>query len=148
MEVILTEDIKSLGKAGDVVKVKEGYGRNYLLPKKKALVADKSNIKAVEAQKKMIEARRAKLLETAQDIATRLASLEITIEKEVGTGDRLFGSVTKMEIVEALQKEGIKIDKHLIEIESPIKAIGEYDITVKLSQDVTGKFKLVVAGKS
>ena len=148
MEVILTEDIPKLGKAGDVVKVKDGYGRNFLLPQKKALISSSKNLKALEFQKKMIEANQAKAQKGAEEIAERFRTLEITIEKEAGTGDRLFGSVTNMEIAEALRKEGIQVDKHLIVLDAPIKTIGTFEIKVKLHPEISANFMLWVVRKS
>lgn len=144
MQVILREDIPTLGKAGEVVKVRDGYGRNYLLPRKMAVLADAKNLKAVEAQKKQIEAQRSKDRQKADEAAAKLASLELTIAREVGSNDRLFGSVTKVEISAALREKGVQIDKHLIELEAPIKTIGTYEVGVKLHPEVRAAFKLWV----
>lgn len=144
MQVILREDIPTLGKAGEVVKVRDGYGRNYLLPRKMAVLADAKNLKAVEAQKKQIEAHRAKDRQKADEAAAKLASLELTIAREVGSNDRLFGSVTKVEISAALREKGVQIDKHLIELEAPIKTIGTYEVGVKLHPEIRAAFKLWV----
>jgi large subunit ribosomal protein L9 len=147
MEVILTEDIKKLGKAGEVVKVKDGYGRNFLLPQKKALIANSKNIKELESQKRMIEAKTAKGLKDAQAIAGKLGGLELTVEKEAGEGDRLFGSVTNMDISAALGKKGFRVDRHRIVLESPIKNIGTYEIPIKIHPEVTAILKLWVTRK-
>ncbi|MCC7345575.1 MAG: 50S ribosomal protein L9 [Deltaproteobacteria bacterium] len=144
MQVILREDIPTLGKAGEVVKVRDGYGRNYLLPRKKAVLADAKNLKAVESQKKQIEAQRAKDRQKADEAAAKLATLELTIARDVGSNDRLFGSVTKVEISAALREKGVQIDKHLIELEAPIKTIGTYEVGVKLHPEVKAAFKLWV----
>jgi len=144
MQVILREDIPTLGKAGEVVKVRDGYGRNYLLPRKMAVLADAKNLKAVEAQKKQIEAQRAKDRQKADEAAAKLASLELTIARDVGSNDRLFGSVTKVEISAALREKGVQIDKHLIELEAPIKTIGTYEVGVKLHPEIRAAFKLWV----
>ncbi|MDL1872517.1 50S ribosomal protein L9 [Deltaproteobacteria bacterium PRO3] len=144
MQVILREDIPTLGKAGEVVKVRDGYGRNYLLPRKMAVLADAKNLKAVEAQKKQIEAQRAKDRQKADEAAAKLASLELTIAREVGSNDRLFGSVTKVEISAALREKGVQIDKHLIELAAPIKTIGTYEVGVKLHPEIRAAFKLWV----
>lgn len=144
MQVILREDIPTLGKAGEVVKVRDGYGRNYLLPRKMAVLADAKNLKAVEAQKKQIEAQRSKDRQKADEAAAKLASLELTIAREVGSNDRLFGSVTKVEISAALREKGVQIDKHLIELEAPIKTIGTYEVGVKLHPEIRAVFKLWV----
>ncbi|KAB2839186.1 50S ribosomal protein L9 [bacterium] len=144
MQVILREDIPTLGKAGEVVKVRDGYGRNYLLPRKMAVLADAKNLKAVEAQKKQIEAQRSKDRQKADEAAAKLSSLELTIAREVGSNDRLFGSVTKVEISAALREKGIQIDKHLIELTAPIKTIGTYEVGVKLHPEIRAAFKLWV----
>ncbi len=144
MEVILREDVSSLGKAGEVVKVRDGYGRNFLLPQNKAIVADSSNLKRLEAQKKMIETRRAKSKVEAEKIAGRLNGIEVTIARKVGAQDRLFGAVTKGDIVQALQKQGVQIDKHLIELESAIKTIGVFDLAVSVHPEIKANFKLWV----
>ncbi len=144
MQVILREDIPTLGKAGEVVKVRDGYGRNFLLPQKKAVLADAKNLKAVEAQKKHIEAQRLKDRTKADEASAKIAGIELTIARDVGSNDRLFGSVTKVEIVAALRERGIQIDKHLIELEAPIKTIGGFDVGVKLHPEVRSTFKLWV----
>ena len=144
MQVILREDIPTLGKAGEVVKVRDGYGRNFLLPRKMAVLADAGNLKAVEAQKKHIEAQRTKDRQKADEAAAKIGSLELTIARAVGSNDRLFGSVTKVEISAALREKGIQIDKHLIELAAPIKTIGTYEVTVKLHPELRTAFKLWV----
>lgn len=144
MEIILREDVPNLGKAGEVVKVRDGYGRNFLLPRKKAMMANAGNLKSVAAQKKIIEASQAKLRTNADEVAARLSTLEITLSRDVGTSDRLFGSVTKLDIATALRKEGLQIDKHLIELVAPIKTIGMFEVPVKLHPEVSATFKLWV----
>lgn len=144
MEIILREDVVNLGKAGEVVKVRDGYGRNYLLPRKMAMLANASNLKALSAQKKLIEASQAKVKKNAEEALARLSGLEITLARGVGTQDRLFGSVTKLDISNALRQQGIQVDKHLIQLEAPIKTIGTYDVSVKLHPEVTATFKLWV----
>jgi len=148
MEVILTEDIPKLGKIGDVVKVKEGFGRNYLLPQKKAILSNSNNMKAFEAQKRMIEARAAKALSSAEAVASRLETLMVTIEKEAGAEDRLFGSVTNKEIAEELAKQGVPIDRHTIVMESPLKTVGDHEVQVKLFKDIKATLKVTVVPKS
>lgn len=148
MEVILTEDVPKLGKVGEVVKVKEGYGRNYLLPKKKALLANSKNIKALEAQKKMIEARAAKDMSSVEAVAKRLGEMVLAIEREVGEQERLFGSVTNKDIAEELAKQGLPIDKHLIQLENPLKTVGEHEVEVKLHSEVKAVVKVSIVPKS
>jgi large subunit ribosomal protein L9 len=147
MEVILTEDIPSLGKVGEVVKVREGYGRNYLLPNKKALVANSKNIKALEAQKKMIEAKAAKDLANADVVAKRLGELILNFEREVGEENRLFGSVTNKDIAEELAKQGLLIDKHLIHMEHPLKSVGDHEVEVRLHSQLKTLLKVTVVPK-
>lgn len=147
MEVILTEDIPSLGKVGEVVKVREGYGRNYLLPNKKALVANSKNIKALEAQKKMIEANAAKNLASAEAVAKRLSELMLTFEREAGEENRLFGSVTNKDIAEELAKQGVPVDKHLIHMEHPLKTVGDHEVEVKLHSQSKTILKVTVVPK-
>jgi len=148
MEVILTEDVPKLGKVGEVVKVKVGYGRNYLLPQKKALIANSKNIKALEAQKKMIETQAAKDLSSAEAVAKRLGEMALAIEREVGEQERLFGSVTNKDIAEELAKQGLPIDKHLIQLENPLKTLGEHEVEVKLNSEVKAVVKVSIVPKS
>src|SRR4051812_9029231 len=114
MQVILKEDVQNLGKSGDLVNVKPGYGRNYLIPQGKAALATVKNVAQVEHEKKLIQARNAKLMKDAQSVADRLAQLEITVERNVGEGEKLFGSVTSRDVEEALAAKGVKIDRRKI----------------------------------
>ncbi|MBI1909219.1 MAG: 50S ribosomal protein L9 [Deltaproteobacteria bacterium] len=144
MEVILKEDMPNLGKAGDIIRVKEGYGRNYLLPQKKALIADEQNKKLWEQEKKKREAKRAKEIEEANNFAKKLATLVCTITKQAGEEDKLFGSVTAMDIAQGLAKEGLAVDKKLIHLEEPIKQLGSYTVGVRLHAEVTAMVKVKV----
>ncbi|MDO8461419.1 MAG: 50S ribosomal protein L9 [Deltaproteobacteria bacterium] len=147
MEVILKEDIPNLGKAGDVIKVREGFGRNYLLPQKKAFIADKANQQLWDQQKKKVEAKRAKEKEEAGRLAEKLATLICTITKQAGEEDKLFGSVTTMDIAQALAKEGLAVDKKLIHLDEPIKQVGSYVVQVKLHTEVVAKVTVKVVKK-
>ncbi len=147
MEVILREDISSLGKAGELVKVKAGYARNFLLPQKKAVVADPKNVRMLDHQKKVAEAGQKKLRKVAEEMAAKLAALSITIECEAGEEDKLFGSVTTRDIADALRREGTVIDKRVINIKEPIKQIGVFDVEVKLHSEVVGIVKVWVVKK-
>ncbi len=147
MELILTEDVPKLGKMGEIVKVKEGFGRNYLIPQKKALISNSKNIKTLEAQKKIIAAKSAKLLQTAEAMAAKLQSISLTIEKEVGANERLFGSVTNKEISELLAAQGVEIDRHKIILENPIKTIGDHQVEIKLHADFKVPIKVSVTPK-
>ncbi len=144
MQVILQTDIPSLGKAGDVVTVKEGYARNFLIPKKMAVLADPKNLRMLEHQKRVAAAKQIKLKRQAEEIAGRLNSTTITIARDTAEEEKLFGSVTAKDIAEALRKEGIVVDRHAIQLENPIKNIGIYDVHIKLHPEVIGTIKVWV----
>ena len=147
MQVILKEDILNLGKAGDVVTVREGYGRNFLLPRKKAIKAAPNSLKELEHQKKVVTALQLKRKKEAEGIATKVAKLSLTISREAGEEDKLFGSVTTKDIADALRGEGFIIDRHDITLEAPLKALGIFDVPVKLHPEVTGTVKVWVVKK-
>jgi len=147
MEVILKEDVNNLGKAGELVSVKPGFGRNYLIPQGLAMVATAGNIQQIEHEKKVIAAKTAKLQKDSQAVADKMASLEVSIERQVGEENKLFGSVTTRDIAEGLADKGIQIDHRKIVLPEPIKAIGFQTIDVKLGQGVVGKLKVVVVPK-
>jgi len=144
MQVILREDIDKLGKIGDLVKVADGYARNYLVPGKKAIEATPDNVHAMEHAKKMVADRLRKLKKEAAADADQIKGLSIEIRAKVGEEGKLFGSVTSMDIIEAAKAKGVTIDKRKIVLEEPIKRVGEYTITVKLHTDVTADFKVSV----
>src|ERR1700692_3613343 len=136
MEVILREDIASLGPRGTVVKVAPGYARNFLLPKKMAVVATESNKKIVEQERQSHLKREAKEAAEATDLAKLMAAVEVTIAHKAGENDQLFGSVTATDIATALEKQGYTIDRRKVVLEEPIKKLGDYKATVKLHKDV------------
>lgn len=142
MKVILKEDIPNLGKAGQIINVKDGYARNFLLPRGLALLADEKNLKLLEYQKKKIEEEAKKKRQDAESVAGRLSEIQLNIKAKAGEDQKLFGSVTSKDIAEALQKEGFSIDKRQINITEPIKRIGEYEVEVKLDANVTAKVKV------
>ncbi len=148
MEIILNETIPSLGKAGDIVKVAAGYARNYLLPKGKALVADRKNVAHIERQRALILAKAAKQKEEFEALANQLAGLDLTIPVKVGEEDKLYGSVTSMDIARAIEEHGYSVDKKKIQLEEPIKSLGEFEVPIKLSPDVTATVtvKIVAEG--
>ncbi len=148
MQVILKEDVHNLGKSGDLVKVKPGYGRNFLLPQGLAMIATEGNVKEVEHQKKLIAARTAKLSKDAQAQADRLGAVEVQIERQVGEENKLFGSVTSRDITDSLHDKGITVDHRKIVMAEPIKTIGYHTVEVKLGNGVVGKVKVVVVPKS
>ena len=147
MNVILQENVPNLGKAGDIVTVREGYGRNYLLPQKKAVVADPKNVKQLEHNKRVVEAKQSKMKKEAEVFAAKLKELSITVSREVGEEEKIFGSVTTKDIAEALRKEGFIIDRHDIQLEEPIKQIGIFEVNVKLHREVAGVVKIWVVKK-
>lgn len=137
-----------LGMEGAIVNVKEGYARNFLIPKGFAFVADNRNIKLMEMQKKKIEANRIKAKADAEKVAKDLEAVVITIAQKAGEEDKLFGSVTSMDIADEMEKKGISIDRKKILLDKPIKTLGEYDVPVKLHPQVTGSIKvMVIAGE-
>jgi large subunit ribosomal protein L9 len=147
MEVILQEDIPTLGKAGEVVKVREGYGRNYLLPQKKAVLADRKNLKQLEHHQKVIAAKQTKIAKQAGELKAKLEGHSITLAKEAGEEDKLFGSVTALEVAELLRLEGFPIDKRMVHLTDPIKSIGVFDVPVRLLTEVTATIKVWVVKK-
>ena len=147
MQVILREDVPNLGKGGDLVSVRPGYGRNYLIPQGKAVLATRKNVTQLEHEKRLIAARNAKLLKDAQSIAERLAAVELTVQRQAGEGDKLFGSVTTRDIESALADKGVAIDRKRIVLDEPIKTVGMFTIDIRLAKDVVGKVKLWVVGK-
>ncbi|MFO1518374.1 MAG: 50S ribosomal protein L9 [bacterium] len=147
MEVILQEDVPSLGRAGEVVKVRDGYGRNYLLPHKKAVLANPKNIKELEHHKKVIAAKQAKVVKASEEVKAKIEGHSITIAKETGEEDKLFGSVTAQEIAEILRNDGFTVDKRMIQLAEPIKSIGIFEVPVRLLTDVTATLKVWVVKK-
>jgi len=147
MQVILQEDVASLGKAGEVVKVRDGYGRNFLLPKGKAVLADPKNLKMLEHQKRVVAAKEAKRKSSAEDLAAKIGSLSLTISREAGEAEKLFGSVTTKDIAEALRREGYNIDRRDINLDEPIKQLGIFDVPVRLHPEVIGTVKVWVVAK-
>lgn len=148
MEVILAESIANLGVEGDVVKVKGGYARNYLIPQGLAFAATSANAAALEHTKKMLMDKRKRLLKTEQDIANRLSSTMVTIPMKAGEEDRLFGSVTAQNISDALAEKGIPVDRRKIQLDEPIKALGVYTVPVRFSSETSGELKVLVEKES
>ncbi|HET8797935.1 MAG TPA: 50S ribosomal protein L9 [Thermoanaerobaculia bacterium] len=144
MKVILIEEIRGLGTRGDVVTVKDGYARNYLLPKKLAQEATTGNLKAIEQQRRKWALLAQQERDAAQKSADRVKGVKIQIEKRVGEHGHLFGSVTANEIADALAEKGIEVDKRRIELASPIKNIGLHDVEVRLHRDVSATIQVEV----
>ena len=144
MKIILTQDVDSLGMVGQTFEVKEGYARNYLIPKGIALEATKQNIRLMESQKKSIEEKRLKAKDEAEKAKQSLSELVLTIAQKVGEEDKLYGSVTSMDIADHLEKKGVALDRKRIKLDRPIKTLGEFMVPVKLHPEVTATIKVVV----
>ena len=144
MEVILKEDVMKLGSRGDVVKVAEGYGRNFLLPRKLAIEATSGNKKVVEQMRSAALRRSAKEKAQAEELSKQFDGLSVSFERRSGENDQLFGSVTSSDIAEALEKKGFNLDRRKIQIHEPLKTVGEFTIPVKLHKDVTAHLKVVI----
>lgn len=147
MKIILREDVPNLGVIGDIVTVKDGYARNYLIPNDMAVQANTKNLRQLEHQKKLIESHKSKIKQEAVQIAEDLEGVSCTIPMLVGEQDKLFGSVTAKDIEEALAQEGIKLSRKRIILDEPIKSLGVYTVGVRLHSEVTGKLKVWVVAK-
>jgi large subunit ribosomal protein L9 len=144
MEVILREHVDNLGRRGDLVKVADGYARNYLLPRKLALLATDGNKKQIERERAKFEVKELEEQKVAQAVADRMATVEIEIARRVGETEALYGSVTSSDIAEALAAKGFDLDRRKLQLHEPIKKIGAYDVPVKLHRDVTVQLKVRV----
>ena len=147
MEVILKEDVPNLGQMGQVVRVRDGFARNYLLPRGLVLTANKKNLKAVEHQKRVIADKRERLVKQAQTLAQKLVSLSLVIPVKTGEEGRLFGSVTNMDIEKLLKEKGFDIERRHIHLDSPIKNLGDFEVPVRLATDVTAVIKVSVVSE-
>lgn len=143
-ELILLDDVKDLGKIGDVVKVADGYARNFLIPKKLAQPVSKGALRQVEARKIKLQKEHEERVAIAKAVADKLAALSIVIPMKVGENDQLFGSVSAQMIAEAVKAQGIEIDKNEIVLEDNLRALGDYTVNVKLNAEVTGTVKVQV----
>lgn len=147
MQVILREDIHKLGKCGDVVNVKDGFGRNFLLPRGMAILATTNNVRQMEHEKRVIAKQDAKRQKGAQSLKEKLESLNLTIARAVGEDEKLFGSVSNRDIAEALMEQGVELDRRVIELAEPIKALGMYTVTTRLTREVNANLKVWVVAK-
>jgi large subunit ribosomal protein L9 len=148
MEIILRQDVDDLGLEGDIVKVAKGYARNYLIPKGFALACSPQNMKALELERKKIEARRLNAAEDARKLKEQMEGMVITLSQKSGEEGKLYGSVTSMDIASKLEEKGIVIDRRKIVLEKPIKSLGEFEISVKIYPEVTSMIKVVVVPDS
>jgi large subunit ribosomal protein L9 len=144
MKVILKEDIATLGKAGDLVEVARGYGRNYLIPHEKALEATLHHQKQIEEQKRIILKRKAKDLETAQKLAEQFEAITLEVARKVVEEDKIYGSVSTKDLMEKLAEQQIVIDRKNILLKDPIRTLGQFEVPVKLDQEVTATLKVSV----
>lgn len=147
MQVILTQDVANLGKAGELVSVKPGYGRNYLVPNGYAVSATVRNKNRLEHDKALIERKVAKERASANEIATKINAMTLQFERVVGEDEKLFGSVTSRDIAEQLKKAGVEIDHRWVQLEGAVKALGKYETNVKLAAGVNAALKFWVVGK-
>jgi large subunit ribosomal protein L9 len=148
MEVILKEDIVNLGKIGEVVRVRDGYARNYLLPRGLVLEANKKNLKTFEHHKKLVGDQKQKIVRQAQSVGDQLNGVSLVIPMKVGEEGRLFGSVTNIHIEKALKAKGLNVDRRKIQLAEPIKSAGDYDVPVRLSAELTVLLKVSVVSES
>jgi large subunit ribosomal protein L9 len=144
MEIILIEDVPSLGKSGDLVRVSDGYARNYLLPRRKAMKATATGLKAVEQERHLVQNKQDKLEQEAQELAQRIEEISCTVAKPAGEEGKLFGAVTSADIEEALREQGVSVDRKKIVLEEPIKNLGVYTVSLKLHSSVVAQLKLWV----
>jgi large subunit ribosomal protein L9 len=147
IHVVLTEDLSNVGKSGELVRVRPGFARNYLVPRGLAISATAENVARIEHEKKVVEAKNAKLKGEATALAQKLGSVKLTIERPVGEGDRLYGSVTSRDIEEALAAQGYSVDRRRIATE-PLKALGTFPVTIRLATSVSATVEVTVAKKA
>lgn len=147
IHVVLTEDLSNIGKSGELVRVRPGYARNYLVPRGLAISATAENVSRIQHEKKVVESRNAKQKTEAEALAQKLASVKVTIERSVGEGDRLYGAVTSRDIEEALSAQGYSVDRRRITME-PLKALGTFHVTIRLATSVSATVEIIVAKKA
>jgi large subunit ribosomal protein L9 len=147
MEVILKEDIVNLGKMGEVIRVRDGYARNYLLPRGLVIVADKKNLKVFEHQRRVVAGQRERVLKQVQTLGEKLSAVSLTIPVKAGEEGKLFGSVTSLHLEKALKGKGFDIERRKIHLAEPIKALGDYEVPVRLAADVTATVKVSVVAE-
>jgi large subunit ribosomal protein L9 len=148
VKLILREDVENLGKGGELVEVKAGYGRNFLLPRGLAVLANPKNVRELEHQRRVADAKAAKSRASAEAVAKRLAETPLTLKRKVGEQEKLYGSVTAIDLVEALAARGVQLDRRLIELAEPIKSLGEFEVPVKVHRDVPARLKVKVEAEA
>jgi large subunit ribosomal protein L9 len=147
MRIILREDMDNLGKAGEVVSVRDGYGRNYLLPRGMAVPATEKDEARLAHEKRAITARVAKLAKELRSEADRMSQVSVSVSRAVGEGDKLYGSVTSRDIAEALAEQGVKVDSKKIQLDEPLRNLGMSEVPIKLGRDTVAKIKVWVVKK-
>ena len=147
MEVVLKEDIPNLGKMGDVVRVRDGFARNYLLPRGLVVIANKKNLKGFEHQKRVIAEQRERVVKQAQNLGEKLAAISLIMPVKTGEEGKLFGSVTNIDIEKALRAKGFEVERRKIHLEGPIKTLGDFEVPVRLTADVTATVKVSVVSE-
>jgi large subunit ribosomal protein L9 len=145
MKIILREDVEKLGKAGEVVKVKDGYGRNYLIPRNLAVLANVRNMKALDHDRRTIETRAKKTRKSAEATAATLSAVTLTLPAKAGEEGKLFGAVTTRDIAEALGKAGVTVDRKTIQLADPIKQVGDYKVKIRVAADIAPEVSVRVA---
>ena len=144
MKVILTEDIPKLGKTGDTVEVARGYGRNYLVPQGKALLASSKNVKALEHKRRLLRGKAEMMRKDAEGLAEKIKGITVSVARKVVEEGKLYGSVTVSDLLQALEQRGVVLERKQIKLDEPIKALGEYKVTVKYHADVEAEFTVQV----
>lgn len=144
MEVILKEDVANVGKIGELVRVRDGYARNYLLPRGLVLLANKKNLKTFEHHKKVVADQKQKITREAQSVGQSIRAVSLTIRMRVGEEGKLFGSVTNIQIEKALKAQGLIVDRRKIQLEEPIKVAGDYEVPIRMTADLTVPLKVSV----
>ena len=147
MKVILREDVEKLGKAGEVVKVADGYGRNFLIPRQLAFLANVRNMKTLDHDRRVIETRAKKARKAAEDVAATLSGMSVAISAKAGEEGKLFGAVTSRDIAEALEKAGVKMERKAIQLAEPIKQLGDYKVKVRVAAEVVPEITVTVTAE-
>ena len=148
MKIILREDVEKLGKAGDVVKVADGFGRNYLIPRQLAVLANVRNLKALEHDRRVIEARAKKSRKSAESLAAKLSSVSVTLSAKAGEEGKLFGAITSRDIADAMEKAGVPVDRKNVLLHDPIKQLGDYKVKIKAGTDLHPEISVRVVAET
>lgn len=148
MKVILREDVYNLGKSGELVNVKDGYARNFLLPRNLAMLANEANVRQLQHEKSVIELRQQKMKGAAQELAKKFEGASVKITRKVGEQDKLYGSVTALDVAEALAAANLKVERRMIHLPEPIRSVGTFEVELRLHREVTAKVSVTVEGEA